>query len=106
MVRALSWEELEVKEDKLKELQKKNLPLILEAFEKLGYEVVTYEEVGDGWMTGFTIYEFTCRDKRDSFIRKENTYKFTGSDDNLAIYEVYESGGRGLFKRVMEVLKK
>ena len=64
----------------------------------------SHKEIPDGWMTGFTIYEFTVKDKRDCVRDKDKTYKFTGDDDNITIYKVCESGGRGLFKNVDEVL--
>ena len=55
-------------------------------------------------MTGFTIYEFIVKDKRNCVRDRDNTYKFTGSDDNLTIYEIMPSGGRALFKSVEDVI--
>ena len=99
----LSFEQVSVKEDSLKIQQKENLPKILKAFSNLGFEVVDYKQIPDGWLGGFTIFEFVVKDKRDCPRDKNNTYNFVGSDDNLAIYKIMPSGGKALFKNVEEV---
>ena len=102
-MRSLTWEEATIKEVRLKQQQKENLPRMIEAFDKLGFDVIETEEISDGWMTGFTIYQFTCKDRRSCKRDADQTFKFEGNADNTAIFKVHESGGKGLFKNLNNV---
>ena len=104
MKQTLTWEKLYSREEKLKLQQEENLPKILKTFDKLGFEVVNYTKISDGWMTGFSIYKFIVKDKRNCVRDKDNTYVFFGNDNNTTIYKEMPSGGKALFKVVKDVL--
>jgi hypothetical protein len=104
-MKILNWNQLYSKQDKLKVLQKENLPKIKRELSKLGYLIKSVKEIDDGWFDGFTIYEFKCLDKRASLIDKDKIHTFTGNDDNSAIYQIMPSGGRAYFAEVKSAKK-
>jgi hypothetical protein len=99
----LNWQKFDARCDALVAEQKKNLSLILAAIDKLGYQVIETKEVSDGWMTGFTVHQFTCFDRRNGRRDASNRYIIFGNDDNTSIFYQCPSGGKALLKVVSEV---
>lgn len=93
--KTVTWEGADKRTRNLYKLQEYHRPILKKFLDSLGYDIVKEWRESDGWGDGFKIDYFEVKDRRDNKI-----LKLTGCDDNTAIYEIMESGGRGLFKSI------
>ena len=93
--RTVTWAGMAKRERNLYKLQSYHRPILKKFLESLGYEIVKEHRESDGWGDGFKIDFFEVADKRNGEV-----LKLTGCDDNTALYEIYKSGGKGLWETV------
>lgn len=95
-VKSVTWLGMEKRRANLYLLQTQNRQKVKDFLNSLGYEILKITRGSDGW-GNFQIDFFEVKDRRNNEI-----LQLSGSDDNSALYKVYKSGGRGLWKAVPE----
>lgn len=89
------WFVFEEKEERLYQEQIKNLPLLKEKLNHLGYDIIKQYRDYSGWLDGFRYDWFIVCDRRD-----KTKSKMHGSNNNDALYLECNGGGYGLFTKL------
>ena len=94
-VRCMSFMGMKKKIRNLHKVQDYNRPIMEKFIISLGYDIIGYYREKDGWGDGLIIDHYLLVDKRDG-----SNLLLCGNDDNTALYEKYESGGKGIWKKI------
>ena len=93
-VKTVTFGGMAKREKNLYILQNLHRPILKKFLESLGYSIIKEWRASDGWGC-FKIDYFTIKDNRI-----EEIINLAGSDDNSALFEVFESGGKGLWRNI------